>query len=240
MVQSTLLDIAKNLSPVRGAFSKPHDLYDIYEQYFRDLRGQPIKMLEVGVFQGESTKVFSRYFEAGTIIGVDSEVHDIDFSDYPNVVYRQAAQTSASDLAAVLDGDASDGLDIILDDASHVGYFSKITFDHLYSRLRPSGLYIIEDWGTGYWDSWPDGSRYQRHPTLSISNEIPKRIISHDAGMVGFLKALVDLVGAAEIFSNGPGDYDGRSPAEFLHIYSRTAVLKKAAGAGDPIVPFTI
>jgi hypothetical protein len=23
-------------------------------------------------------------------------------------------------------------------------------------------LYVIEDWTTGYWDGWPDGSRYER------------------------------------------------------------------------------
>ena len=45
---------------------------------------------------------------------------------------------------------APEGFDIIIDDASHFGDLTKIAFWHLlYNHLKPSGLYVIEDWGTG-------------------------------------------------------------------------------------------
>jgi spermidine synthase len=47
---------------------------------------------------------------------------------------------------------APEGFDIIIDDASHFGDLTKIAFWHLFdNHLKPSGLYVIEDWGTGYW-----------------------------------------------------------------------------------------
>jgi hypothetical protein len=53
---------------------------------------------------------------------------------------------------------APEGFDIIIDDASHFGDLTKIAFWHLFdNHLKPSRLYVIEDWGTGYWSDWTDG-----------------------------------------------------------------------------------
>jgi hypothetical protein len=82
---------------------------------------------------------------------------------------------------------APDGFDIIIDDASHIGELTKTTFWHLFHHhLKPGGLYAIEDWGTGYFDDFPDGKRFDPKP--SILDPFP----SHSHGMVGFIKELVD------------------------------------------------
>lgn len=53
---------------------------------------------------------------------------------------------------------APHGFDIIIDDCAHIGVFSRVSFWHLFEHhLRPGGIYIIEDWGTGYWRDWVDG-----------------------------------------------------------------------------------
>lgn len=53
---------------------------------------------------------------------------------------------------------APGGFDIIIDDSSHIGEFTKTAFWHLVdSHLKPGGIYAIEDWFTGYWDDWSDG-----------------------------------------------------------------------------------
>ena len=44
------------------------------------------------------------------------------------------------------------------------------------THLRPGGLYIIEDWGCGYWPAWPDGQP------------------DGTAGLPRLVKELVDLV----------------------------------------------
>lgn|GEM_PF-1870158 len=109
---------------------------------------------------------------------------------------------------------ALEGFDIIIDDASHIGELTKIAFWHLFdNHLKPGGLYVIEDWGTGYWDDWPDGKRFDAKPKilstvwpkvlsrLNIARKIPFKIptSSHNYGMVGFIKDLVDEQGAADL-----------------------------------------
>ena len=50
---------------------------------------------------------------------------------------------------------------IIIDDCSHIGEFTALSFWHLFDRhLKPGGLYVIEDWGTGYMRGTPDGKAY--------------------------------------------------------------------------------
>ena len=59
---------------------------------------------------------------------------------------------------------------------------TRASFSALFDRhLKPGGIYAIEDWETGYWPRWPDGKAYEP---------------GHAHGMVGFIKDLVDEVGA--------------------------------------------
>ena len=37
-------------------------------------------------------------------------------------------------------------LDLVMDDASHLGPQTRASFETLFPRLRAGGLYIIEDW----------------------------------------------------------------------------------------------
>jgi len=128
---------------------------------------------------------------------------------------------------------APEGFDIIIDDASHIGDISKITFWHLFdNHLKPGGIYVIEDWRTGYWDKWIDGARYKKTKESKIirpfihgfvgkclnftetnlkGGRIKRTIVScfgrikrvtykyhfpsHNFGMVGFVKELVDELG---------------------------------------------
>jgi glucose/arabinose dehydrogenase len=67
---------------------------------------------------------------------------------------------------------APEGFDIIIDDASHFVDLTKIAFWHLFdNQLKPSGLYVIEDWGTGYWSDWTDGKTYRPRPKLYSGSE---------------------------------------------------------------------
>jgi len=118
-------------------------------------------LLELGVAQGESLKTFARYFEHGRIIGVDVEDRGLDFSSHPNVRFEVGDQRDAERLSEVCARHAPDGLDIIIDDASHVGAWSLQSYRALFPFLKPGGFYIVEDWATGYWTDWPDGGAFE-------------------------------------------------------------------------------
>jgi hypothetical protein len=121
------------------------------------------------------------------------------------------------------------GLDIIIDDASHIGSLTAATFQILfYKHLKPGGLYSIEDWGTGYWESWPDGSR----PAYSDLQQFKNRgnqFPSHQDGMVGFVKQLLDECALRDILHpkfGVPGSR--RSYVRSIHFSNGLAIIEKS------------
>jgi hypothetical protein len=49
------------------------------------------------------------------------------------------------------------GFDIVLDDGSHINSHVIKTFDTLYSRVSPNGVYLVEDMHTSYWPKFGGG-----------------------------------------------------------------------------------
>ena len=43
-----------------------------------------------------------------------------------------------------------ESIDLVIDDASHLYVETKASFEELFPRLRPGGLFIIEDWASGH------------------------------------------------------------------------------------------
>jgi hypothetical protein len=228
----TLTQIAVRQNAERGAFSKNHFFYGVYERYFQHLRNEPLVVLEVGVYEGESTRVLAEYFKNSQILAVDNQTLT-SFEDFPNVSFHEFSQTDGEQWTKLLDSKGPDGVDIIIDDASHVGFFSQITFCHLFSRLKPGGLYIVEDWGAGYFPTHVDGAPFVASLPSAGGEDLPKRIASHDHGMVGFVKWLVDLQGSQDIIIGGsePPPFGGM-PFEYFHLYHGTAVARKSASGG--------
>jgi SAM-dependent methyltransferase len=226
----TLRDIAARFEGGTELWTKiaVPGLYELYESYLRNLTDRPITLLELGVYAGRSLKTFATYFPSGKIIGVDIEGDELDFTGFPNIVFARGDQRKAEELEAICAAHAPEGLDVIIDDASHYGAWSLASYMALFPHLKPGGLYFIEDWTTGYWDDWPDGSRLQ-----SISSESPgerpaKRIPSHDFGMVGLVKSLVEEVASGWIRPK-MSEPDHRPPRmETMHVYQQMVMLRKA------------
>lgn len=132
-----------------------------YDEFFRPLVGKEISLLELGVHKGGSLLLWHDYFENAIIVGLDVNPVQIDNPTGRIYVY-QGLQQDAVLLDRIGQEMAPNGFDVIIDDASHVGDITRISFWHLfYHWLKFGGIYVIEDWGTGYWDVWPDGRRYK-------------------------------------------------------------------------------
>jgi hypothetical protein len=188
---SSLLELAKS-NYSSDPVTKPLRYYEIYEQALREEGLSPKFILEIGVYEGESTKALARCFPSAHIVAVDLNLREIDFSDYENVHYLQCDQTDSAKLQSICKEHFPDGVDLVIDDASHIGHLSRLTFNSIFPHVRSGGLYIIEDWGTGYTDCMVPGS----------ADRIAKKIRSHDFGMVGFVKSLVDYTATDDIAKN--------------------------------------
>lgn len=55
----------------RNIAAKPTAYLPVYEHWLKPLRRQPITLLEIGVFQGGSLRMWHKYMPKATIIGLD-------------------------------------------------------------------------------------------------------------------------------------------------------------------------
>jgi hypothetical protein len=154
--------MGKTINPLRYNTDKPSfDVYfRNYERVFGPLAGKKIHLLELGISQGGSLELWRDYFQSGTIAGIDISTVRLDDPTGRIHVYQGLQQDTAL-LDRVRRETAPDGFDIIIDDCSHIGEFTALSFWHLFdTHLKPGGLYVIEDWGTGYMRGMPDGKAY--------------------------------------------------------------------------------
>lgn len=188
-----------------------------YEQFLHDLVDRDVCLLELGVFKGGSLQLWRDYFTRGLIIGLDVNRVDVDDSTGRIRVY-QGFQQDLGLLDKIRSESAPKGFDVIIDDASHMGNLTKASFLHLFEKhLKPGGIYVIEDWGTGYWADWPDGSSYVQG-------------VSHQSGMVGFVKELIDACGASDISRSATLDERPISMSvASVHVFPGLVFVIKAA-----------
>ena len=156
-----------------------------YEVLFSPLASRDIHLLELGISQGGSLQMWRDYFSKGTIAGIDISPVPLDDPGERIRIYQGLQQDTAL-LDRVRSETAPDGFDIIIDDCSHIGEFTALSFWHLFDRhLKPGGLYVIEDWGTGYMKGMPDGKAY--NPRRSVPSfrsrlrPIAEALVAHPA-----------------------------------------------------------
>jgi hypothetical protein len=165
-----------------------------YDRFFDVLRTKPVRLLELGVLRGGSLRMWRDYFTDDLIVGLD--INPVTLPEAHRIRIYQGRQEDVALLDRIGQECAPDGFDIIIDDASHLGAPTWESFWHLFDHhLRPAGIYCIEDWRVGYWRDWADGSSYEPPKFGATFFDKTWRVRSHDAGLVGVVKAPVDELG---------------------------------------------
>ena len=245
----TLLELARRYETDKA--DHPHHLAR-YESLLPPPH-QKLALLELGIDRGGSLTMWRDYYQAGTIVGLDIRPVTVGDDTGRIRVYR-GPQDDLALLDRVRQEAAPDGFDVIVDDASHIGHYTRRAFWHLFEHhLKPGGIYVIEDWATGYFRDWPDGKLYDdprpsgRLMTTTLARvedsrlmslpgvdalvrrlstlAIPRRFPSHDAGMVGVVKELIDELCAAERTSPEHGRPPVRRPRIAELRYTRGQVF---------------
>ena len=113
---------------------------EIYPEHFGPRNDITKTVLEIGVHQGGSLRMWEEYFPKAQIYGVDIVQ---GFEPSGRVHFRKGSQSDATFLSDI--SKEVDGWDIIIDDGSHRFEDQKITFETLWGELNPGGVYVIED-----------------------------------------------------------------------------------------------
>ncbi len=190
-----------------GEVTKPAPYMERYRHHFEPLRQTVASLFEMGIHQGASLRNWRDYFAHALIAGLD--INNVTVPDATGRIrIYQGKQQDLALLDRIAAECAPQGFDIVIDDCSHIGVLTKTSFWRLFDyHLKPGGLYVIEDWGTGYWDTWPDGRRFQpksdRTKQFWRGNWARRIFPSHQIGLPGFIKQLIDECALGDITRPG-------------------------------------
>ena len=120
-----------------------HSYIGLYEDLLAPYREKTTSMVEIGVLYGASMMMWRDYFHNAMIYGVD--VEPLTLLPQFDGVRMDRKICSSTDKAALDERLGDLTFDVIIDDGSHYLEDQFITFNHMFSRLRPGGIYIIED-----------------------------------------------------------------------------------------------
>jgi predicted O-methyltransferase YrrM len=123
--------------------SRHHNYVKVYEKHFAPLRDRALQLLEIGIKEGASLRTWAEYFPNARVFGLDLHAEcAAEATDRIDVFVGRQQDTEF--LGRVCRG-MDDRLDIVIDDGSHHNPFTLASFEFLFPRLAPGGIYVIED-----------------------------------------------------------------------------------------------
>ncbi len=200
----------------------PHWYAQHYEKHFFPLRHKKLNILEIGVggyddpyTGGKSLRMWSDFFPNSYVFGIDVHPKRLDLGHRIKVF--QGDQTDKAFLHAVVE--KMGGVDIVIDDGSHINDHTIKAFGALFPRLRDGGIYVIEDVNSSYWPSHGGDSHDLNNP----------------ATIMNFLKRRVDGLNHKEFVIPGyvPDYYDAHITA--MHFYHNLVFVYKGHNTENSI-----
>lgn len=138
------------------------------------------KILDLGIFKGGSVVLYDQLFRPQRLIAVEfwpdpvpALTEYIATNDRATAI-RPCYATDQGDrrkLEGILRQEFPDrDLDLVVDDASHLYFQTRESFNAAFPFLKGGGIYVIEDWAWAHWagDFWQqDNPFYKDHPAMS-------------------------------------------------------------------------
>lgn len=181
--------------------------FTAYERHFSRFVGQPCNFLEIGAGNGGSSQMWKRWLgPLARIVTIDINPVCKEYED-EQVAVRIGDQSDPAFLQSLIEEFGS--FDIVLDDGSHHMKHVSASFNYLYPRISPSGVYMVEDLHTAYWNEYGGGFR--------DSNSF-----------IEYFKALIDELNAFHIRGGELPPTDFTRSTFCMSAYDSIIVMEKA------------
>jgi hypothetical protein len=131
-----VIEGADNSSAIGPAW----DCLKHYEFLFRPFRQEPINLAQIGARGGASLRTFQTYFSRAKIICIDNDPECASLAG-DRISIHIGSQIDADLLKHIC---AETPPAIVIDNGSHLAQHIIFTFEQVFPRLEPGGLYIIE------------------------------------------------------------------------------------------------
>lgn len=131
--------------------SECHGYTEFYDNFFKKYIDKEVNILEIGIFDGGSLKMYNTYFgDKCQIYALDIENKEHLNSD--NIHTFICDQGNREDLENFKNSIGDIKFDIIIDDGCHFSKYQTNSFYMLHDLLNEDGLYIIEDLHCYEWE----------------------------------------------------------------------------------------
>lgn len=150
-----------------------HNFVEIYEKFFFQWITDPIRILEIGIYNGGSLGMWYDYFPKASIFGIDIEPK----AQYENDRTKTfvADQVSRDQLKKFIDTYGGD-FNIIIDDGGHAMAQQEVSFGFLFPFVKSGGYYVIEDLHTSLQHLHPSFGATSTDSTLSSIDNFSRAI----------------------------------------------------------------
>lgn len=139
----------------------------------------PKTILEVGMYEGGSLVWFDQMYKPETLVGLDARSQPIEAlehyrSDREHVKTFYGCYQEKPETLQIAKDCFPNGIDLVVDDASHHYEQTKATFEMLFPMVNPGGHYVIEDWSwsLGPGRQEPEAVWYDRPALANLIFEI--------------------------------------------------------------------
>ena len=140
-------------TPERFVVWKSRPLLEASLEIIDSLRAT--RIVELGIAQGGSAALFALYARPDHLVAVDLSPDPI--GPLEDLIDRRGLRGSTHTTYGIDQADrgslgpclapfGDEPIDLVLDDASHRYNETLASFNHLFPRIRPGGVYAVEDW----------------------------------------------------------------------------------------------
>jgi hypothetical protein len=190
--------------------STNHNFTPYYDSYLSYLRDQNINLLEIGISEGLSLKMWEEYFQNGLIVGVD--ILERSYMNTDRISTMVINQEKPDELLSI-----PGEFDIIIDDGGHTMFQQQLTLKTILGpKLKYDGIYILEDLHTSKDRYFNSHGSNDLNNTLNLLEDLKNNKLRENnqyfINKTDF-NSLLNLIESIEIIKTGE--------------YSVTSIIKK-------------
>ena len=149
-----------------------HSYERCYEPDFEPIKNEKLNILEIGIDNGSSLKVWHEYFPNANIYGMDifkrNKIEEVEILKEDRVHGIKLDSTKKFSKFEAMEAWPKIEFDIIIDDGLHTPEANKLTFENFFPLLKKEGYYYIEDvWALDKMDEKQLNHHWiKQHPNL--------------------------------------------------------------------------